>query len=57
MKTIKTVSIVLIAFVIALTLACSNRQKVPDVTDNVRHALEQAGLNDVKVAQDRDKEW
>src|SRR3954464_2611340 len=55
MKSIKTVSIVLIAFVIAVTLACSNRQRVPDVTDNVRHALEQAGLNDVRVAQDRDK--
>jgi hyperosmotically inducible periplasmic protein len=55
MKSIKTVSIVLIALVIALTLACSNRQRVPDVTDNVRHALEQAGLNDVRVAQDRDK--
>jgi len=55
MKLIKTVSILLIAFAIAATLACSDRQKSPDVTANVRHALDQAGLNDVSVGQDRDK--
>jgi hyperosmotically inducible protein len=55
MKPIKTVSIVLIALAISATLACSNQQKAPDVTSDVRHALDQAGLNDVKVDQDRDK--
>ncbi len=55
MKPIKTVSILLIAFAITATLACSDRQKAPDVTGNIRHALDQAGLNDVSVGQDRDK--
>lgn len=55
MKSIKTVSILLIAFAIAVTLACSDRQKAPDVTGNIRHSLDQAGLNDVSVGQDRDK--
>ena len=40
---------------LAITLACSNNTKAPDVTDNVRHALDSAGLSDVHVSQDRDK--
>jgi hyperosmotically inducible protein len=40
--------------VIAATLAC-NEHKAPDVTGEVRRGLDQAGLNDVKVSQDRDK--
>lgn len=55
MKRIKIVSIVLIAFAITATLACSDRQKARDVSDDIRHALDQAGLNDVRVGQDRDK--
>jgi osmotically-inducible protein OsmY len=55
MKPIKAVSILLIAFAITAMLACSDRQKAPDVTGDIRHALDQAGLNDVKVGQDRDK--
>ena len=35
--------------------ACSNTPKAPDVTDNIRHSLDQAGLKDVSVKQDRDK--
>jgi osmotically-inducible protein OsmY len=35
--------------------ACSNTPKSPDVTDNIRHSLDQAGLKDVSVKQDRDK--
>jgi hyperosmotically inducible protein len=38
-----------------LALACSDRSKAPDVTSDVRHALDQAGFNDVSVSQDRDK--
>ena len=45
----------LIGSVLAITLACSNNTKAPDVTDNVRHALDSAGLTDVRVSQDRDK--
>src|ERR1700730_7535438 len=55
MKSIKTVSLLFIAFAIAATLACSDTSKAPDVASDVRHALDQAGLNDVSVSQDRDK--
>lgn len=36
-------------------IGCSNTNKAPDVTDNVRKALDQAGFKDVSVKQDRDK--
>ena len=55
MKTLRTVYISLIAIAIAATVACSNQSKAPDVANDVRHALDQAGLNDVSVSQDRDK--
>jgi len=35
--------------------ACSNTPKAPEVSDNIRHSLDQAGLKDVSVKQDRDK--
>jgi len=35
--------------------ACSNQPKAPDVTGRLRASLDQAGFNDVKVSQDRDK--
>lgn len=35
---------------------CSSAQmKSPDVSENVRHSLDSAGLKDVSVSQDRDK--
>jgi|SRR5579864_485035 len=41
---------------ISFAAACSDRgSKAPDVSDNIRRALDQAGLKDVKVSQDRDK--
>jgi osmotically-inducible protein OsmY len=46
---------------IALTLAlgfligCSSQAKSPDVAGAIRQSLNQAGLNDVSVSQDRDK--
>ena len=55
MNWIRSTSPFLITLLFAATLACSNQQKAPDVTDTVRHALDQAGLNDVRVSQDRDK--
>lgn len=37
-------------------VGCSSAsRKSPDVTDSVRKSLDQAGLHDVKVSQDRDK--
>src|SRR5580700_8470589 len=34
---------------------CSDTPKSPDVNDSIRKSLDQAGLNDVSVSQDRDK--
>jgi hyperosmotically inducible protein len=34
---------------------CSDANKSPDVTDNIRKSLDQAGYRDVKVSEDRDK--
>jgi hyperosmotically inducible periplasmic protein len=50
----KSLNGILIGLVFAVTLGCTNT-KAPDVTENVRHALDGAGLNDVRVSQDRDK--
>src|SRR5215471_20361536 len=55
MKPFRFVSISAISLVIALALACSQQQKAPDVSSDIRRSLDQAGLNDVKVSQDRDK--
>jgi hyperosmotically inducible protein len=55
MKLAKTVSIALTTLAMMLALACSDRSKAPDVTSDVRRALDQAGFNDVSVSQDRDK--
>ncbi len=46
----------LFAITVSLTLACSNASsKAPDVSGDIRHALDQAGLKDISVSQDRDK--
>ena len=50
----KSLNGILIGLVFAVMLGCTNT-KAPDVTENVRHALDGAGLNDVRVSQDRDK--
>ena len=52
MKAFITVSM---SMLLAAAMACSSNTKAPDVTDNVRNALNSAGLNDVRVSQDRDK--
>jgi hyperosmotically inducible periplasmic protein len=45
-----------LSLLVAGTLtACSNTSKSPDVTDNIRKSLDQAGYKDVSVSQDRDK--
>jgi hyperosmotically inducible periplasmic protein len=56
MKTTKPLSVLFLSFVIAIASACSSKPpKAPDVTTNIRQALDQAGLHDVSVSQDRDK--
>ena len=36
-------------------MGCSDTNKSPDVSDNIRKSLDQAGYKDVSVSQDRDK--
>ncbi len=49
-------SVLVVPLLLAGALAgCSNTNKSPDVADNVRKALDQAGYKDVSVSQDRDK--
>jgi hyperosmotically inducible protein len=52
----KFVSIGVAAFALALMTGCTaNTAKAPDVTADIRHALDQAGLTDVSVSQDQTK--
>jgi hyperosmotically inducible periplasmic protein len=54
--TMKSIFIAFIAFAIAITVGCSDRPpKAPDVTGDIRNGLDQAGLKDVSVKQDREK--
>jgi hyperosmotically inducible protein len=55
MKTQK-LGLSLIALLLVGTLVgCSTSTKSPDVSDSIRKSLDQAGLKDVTVSQDRDK--
>jgi osmotically-inducible protein OsmY len=56
MKTFR-LSVAMLALLAAGTLAgCSGTAaKSPDVSDSIRKSLDQAGLKDVSVSQDRDK--
>src|SRR5260370_39541314 len=56
MTSLKSVSIFLMVFVISVASGCTNHStKAPDVTASIRKALDQAGLKDVSVSKDRDK--
>ena len=56
MKTTKLLVILLTLFAVGTVVGCSRfSSKSPDVSDNVRKSLDQAGLKDVSVSQDRDK--
>lgn len=56
MKTNRQHLIVLAFFVAVLLAGCYGRAgKSPDVADSIRRSLDQAGLKDVSVSQDRDK--
>jgi hyperosmotically inducible periplasmic protein len=57
MKTLKPCLLLLAAVVVAVTLVgCSTMStKTPDVSASIRTSLDQAGLKDVSVSQDRDK--
>ncbi|MGD0761202.1 MAG: BON domain-containing protein [Candidatus Sulfotelmatobacter sp.] len=56
MNTIKLLAVSLTLLALAAMLGCSgDSAKSPDVSDNIRKSLDQAGLKDVSVSQDRDK--
>jgi hyperosmotically inducible protein len=55
MKTSRLVPVLLVILAMACGLACTSKAKAPDVSSSIRQALDQAGLKDVKVSQDRDK--
>jgi hyperosmotically inducible protein len=56
MKTTKVLSALLLLLAIGALVGCWKlSSKSPDVADNIRKSLDQAGFNDVTVTQDRDK--
>jgi osmotically-inducible protein OsmY len=56
MKTLKLFFTLLTLLAIGATLGCSGASaKSPDVSDNIRNSLDQAGFKNVSVHQDRDK--
>jgi len=56
MKTIKLLFASLTLLAIGAVLGCSGASaKSPDVSDNIRNSLDQAGFKNVSVKQDRDK--
>jgi len=56
MKAIKLLVILLTLVAFGTVVGCSwFSAKSPDVSDSIRKALDQAGLKDVSVSQDRDK--
>ena len=55
MKTNKLLVTLLTLFVVGTLAACSGTTQSPDVSDSIRKSLDQAGLKDVSVSQDRDK--
>lgn len=56
MKSLRIFSSIAALMIASSLSACSDTQsKSPDVTDSIRRSLDQAGLKDVSVSQDRDK--
>jgi hyperosmotically inducible periplasmic protein len=54
-KTLKLLVPMLTLLIVGTLAGCSGTTKSPDVSDSVRKSLDQAGLKDVSVSQDRDK--
>ncbi len=51
----KTLSTIFLTLLLAAGVACTENAKAPDVKANIENGLNQAGLKDVSVSQDRDK--
>jgi osmotically-inducible protein OsmY len=57
-REMKVKKLIVAAFLLVLAGAltgCSDTNKAPDVSDNIRKSLDQSGYKDVSVSQDRDK--
>jgi hyperosmotically inducible periplasmic protein len=55
MKTGRLLVTLLTLLIVGTLLGCSSTTKSPDVSDSIRKSLDQAGLKDVSISQDRDK--
>jgi hyperosmotically inducible protein len=55
MKTLSSWSALLAIVAAGILTGCSHDAKSPDVSENLRTALDQAGLKKVSISQDRDK--
>jgi hyperosmotically inducible protein len=55
MKTTKLFVALLTLLAIGTMVGCKSSSKSPEVSDSIRKSLDQAGLKDVSVSQDRDK--
>src|ERR1700692_3734918 len=55
MKTARLLVTLLTLLIVGTLFGCSTATKSPHVSDSIRKSLDQAGLKDVSVTQDRDK--
>ncbi len=55
MKMLKLFLTLLALLVVGTLVGCSTPTKSPDVSDSIRKSLDEAGLKDVSITQDRDK--
>jgi hyperosmotically inducible protein len=55
MKTMKLCFAILTLLAVGMGVGCTASEKSPDVSDSIRKSLDQAGLKDVTVSQDREK--
>jgi len=55
LKTLRFWSAPLAIFAAGILAGCSQTMKSPDVSENIRRALDQAGLKKVSINQDREK--
>ena len=55
MKTLTHWPALLAVVAVGILAGCSQTRQSPDVSDNIRTALDQAGLKKVSITQDRDK--
>ena len=55
MKKLNFSALILILFASGFLAGCSGTAASPDVSGNIRQSLDQAGLKDVSVSQNRDK--